>query len=99
MLVETIAEFISSLKFAGIGIALTNWSWIFMGYFDQLCVQHLRNKENKSGFFDLDEPLMRPCHDPSHNFPDGLYIAPGKGYKHVCPTCGYTEIATNRNGS
>lgn len=32
----------------------------------------------------------RVCLDPGHKAPDMLYVPPGKVYRHVCPTCGYT---------
>lgn len=41
--------------------------------------------KNKSGFFDL--PEINICKDSEHNPPTHLYIPPGKGYKHVCPSC------------
>ena len=48
-------------------------------------------------FFDLDRELpgwmKRPqCHHPEHNAPSGIYIPDGKGYRHVCPACGRTDI-------
>lgn len=36
-------------------------------------------------FFDL--PSDKTCIHPGHNPPTGLYIPPGKGYRHVCPGC------------
>lgn len=42
------------------------------------------------GFFDLPDN-QRPCIHPEHNPPMGLYIPPGKGYRHVCPGCGCTQ--------
>ena len=41
---------------------------------------------NKGGFYDL--PKNESCTDVNHNPPSHLYIPPGKGYKHICPTCG-----------
>lgn len=41
-------------------------------------------------FFDL--PLDTTCRHPEHKPPTGLYIPPGKGYKHVCPTCGVEQL-------
>lgn len=49
--------------------------------------QH-HNDDNKGGFFDLDKEER--CMDLSHNPPTHLCIPAGKGYKHVCPSCGYT---------
>lgn len=34
------------------------------------------------------EDKLKPCLNPSHNFPTHLYIEPGQTYKHVCPGCG-----------
>ncbi|MPT12828.1 hypothetical protein [Comamonas sp.] len=36
-------------------------------------------------FFDL--PSDKTCIHPEHDPPTGLYIPPGKGYRHVCPGC------------
>lgn len=36
-------------------------------------------------FFDL--PSDKTCIHPEHEPPTGLYIPPGKGYRHVCPAC------------
>lgn len=41
--------------------------------------------EIKSTFFDL--PPDQTCIHPEHEPPSGLYIPPGKGYRHVCPGC------------
>ncbi len=46
------------------------------------------NEKEKGGFFDL--PKIETCNNPSHNPPTHLCIPPGKGYKHICPGCGYT---------
>ncbi len=40
----------------------------------------------ESGFFNL--PQTQTCNHPEHNPPNYLYIPPGKGYRHVCPSCG-----------
>lgn len=42
-----------------------------------------------SGFFDL--PKTETCQHPEHSPPTGLYIPPGKGYKHVCKGCGWAQ--------
>jgi len=42
--------------------------------------------KDKSGFFDLDIP--KRCNDPHHLPPSHLHIPQGKGYRHVCPSCG-----------
>lgn len=48
-------------------------------------------------FFDI--PVQKPawairpeCRHPEHKAPDGLHIPQGKGYRHVCPACGATDI-------
>lgn len=43
-------------------------------------------QNNKNGFYDL--PKDETCRHPEHNPPTHLYIPPGKGYRHVCPSCG-----------
>ena len=48
------------------------------------------SKDEKDGFFDL--PKQEICRDPEHRFPTMLYIPPGKGYRHTCPTCGKSQI-------
>ena len=42
--------------------------------------------EKKGGFFDL--PKDTGCKDKSHKPPMHIYIPQGKGYRHVCPSCG-----------
>lgn len=46
--------------------------------------------KDKSGFFDL--PQFENCTDPEHDPPTHLQIPQGKGYRHVCPSCGKTVI-------
>lgn len=41
-------------------------------------------------FFDL--PRDKSCIHPEHTPPSGLYIPPGKGYRHICPGCGASAI-------
>lgn len=54
------------------------------------------NDSNKSGFFDIpEESRIQRCRDPEHNFPSMLHIPPGKGYRHVCYTCGKVTTVTN----
>lgn len=48
------------------------------------------------GFFDI--PQSGVCQDKGHNFPTHLSIPYGKGYKHVCPSCGNVIIVTNPAG-
>ena len=50
--------------------------------------------EEKSGFYDL-EPYEEHCGHPEHEFPMHLNIPPGKGYKHVCPSCGKVTKISN----
>ena len=42
--------------------------------------------EKQGGFFDL--PKDTRCKDKSHEPPTHIYIPQGKGYRHVCPSCG-----------
>ena len=42
--------------------------------------------EKQGGFFDL--PQDKRCKDKSHKPPTHIYIPQGKGYRHVCPSCG-----------
>ena len=47
--------------------------------------------KSKGGFFDL--PDMSRCIDIQHNPPMHIHIPQGKGYRHICPSCGkVTEI-------
>lgn len=43
-----------------------------------------------SGFFDL--PTKNECKDKEHNPPSMILIPQGKGYRHVCPSCGKVSI-------
>lgn len=40
----------------------------------------------EGGFFDL--PQVKKCNDPSHDPPTHIHVPQGKGYRHVCPSCG-----------
>ena len=42
--------------------------------------------EKQGGFFDLDLP--KKCNNPSHEPPTHIHIPQGKGYRHICPSCG-----------
>ncbi len=53
--------------------------------------------KTKGGFFDL--PASKRCMDRAHDFPNMLYIPPGKGYTHVCPSCGAKSTAVNNTPS
>lgn len=59
-------------------------------------IEVLLNKtdNNKSGFFDL--PKEEICKDLSHYPPSMMSIPYGKGYRHVCPTCGKVTTIINR---
>ena len=47
--------------------------------------------EKQGGFFDL--PQDTRCKDKSHEPPTHIHIPQGKGYRHVCPSCGkVTEL-------
>ena len=52
-------------------------------YMKQLRESH---KKEESGFFDL--PQHKMCNHPDHNPPSHMVIPYGKGYRHVCPSCG-----------
>lgn len=47
--------------------------------------------DRQSGFFKLPE-RQKPCLDMAHNPPSHLYIPPGHGYRHICPSCGRMAI-------
>lgn len=50
------------------------------------------NTDDKSGgFFDLPKG-MKPCLRPEHQPPRHLVIPPGKGYRHICPSCGKETV-------
>lgn len=46
--------------------------------------------EKQGGFFDL--PQDTRCKDKSHESPTHIYIPQGKGYIHVCPSCGKVTV-------
>jgi hypothetical protein len=50
----------------------------------------LPDSEKKSGFFDL--PQQDICRDKEHNPPSHICIPQGKGYRHVCPSCGKETV-------
>lgn len=52
-------------------------------------IQNIKTGEN-GGFFDL--PTDNMCKDKEHNPPQYLHIPQGKGYRHVCPSCGKQQI-------
>lgn len=48
--------------------------------------ERLNKSEKQGGFFDL--PKDARCKDKSHEPPTHIYIPQGKGYRHICPSCG-----------
>lgn len=56
----------------------------------------IRSEDKQSGFFDITQDVT--CKDRSHNFPTHISIPAGKGYRHVCPSCGNVIIVTNPGG-
>jgi hypothetical protein len=48
--------------------------------------KQLNKSEKQGGFFDL--PQAARCKDKSHEPPTHIHIPQGKGYRHVCPSCG-----------
>lgn len=47
-------------------------------------------KKKSSGFFDLH--LEKLCTNNGHNPPMFISIPAGKGYRHVCPSCGKVQL-------
>lgn len=45
----------------------------------------------KSGFFDLPDHDKK-CNHPEHEPPSHICIPTGKGYRHICPSCGKETI-------
>ena len=50
------------------------------------CLGEITKPEKQGGFFDL--PQDTRCKDKSHDPPTHIHIPQGKGYRHVCPSCG-----------
>lgn len=48
-----------------------------------------QSQDIKGGFFNL--PKRYACRDPEHHAPTHIHIPAGKGYRHVCPTCGAVQ--------
>ena len=46
-----------------------------------------QDNSKKSRFFDLPKEPKK-CTDPDHSMPGHICIPQGKGYTHVCPSCG-----------
>jgi hypothetical protein len=68
-------------------------------FLKQLNDYQINRESQKSGFFPLPKQTQSPlkdlkdiCRDNEHNPPSHLHIPQGQGYKHICPTCGYTQI-------
>lgn len=58
-------------------------------YYEQLkALNELKDK--KSGFFDLEPTII--CRHPEHEPPKHLHIPQGKGYRHICPSCGKETV-------
>lgn len=53
---------------------------------NDLGIQGIGKTEKQGGFFPLQKSKV--CRDPEHKPPTHLYIPPGQGYRHVCPSCG-----------
>lgn len=49
-------------------------------------LSEITKSEKQGGFFDL--PKDTKCKDKSHEPPTHIHIPQGKGYRHVCPSCG-----------
>jgi len=49
-----------------------------------------KQRPKESSFFDL--PKDKSCKDREHNPPSHMVIPQGKGYRHVCPSCGEVQI-------
>lgn len=56
----------------------------------QLSQELSETDQNKSGFFNL--PEDKSCKDKQHNPPSHICIPKGKGYRHVCPSCGKETV-------
>lgn len=54
-------------------------------------------EEDRPGFFDL--PRATSCPDQRHDPPRALAVPAGQGYRHVCPTCGATEVVYGDRGA
>ncbi len=52
----------------------------------QKCICPPEVEGKGGGFFDL--PFKKQCNHPEHEPPKYLHIPQGKGYKHICPSCG-----------
>lgn len=46
----------------------------------------MKTEKKQGGFYDL--PQESKCLDIEHEPPKHLHIPQGKGYKHICPSCG-----------
>lgn len=47
-------------------------------------------QDKESGFFPF--PKDTQCMDLEHTPPTHIFIPPGQGYGHVCPTCGKATL-------
>lgn len=48
------------------------------------------SNKDTSGFFDL--PTYKFCRHPQHKPPGHMVIPQGKGYRHICLSCGNVTI-------
>jgi len=46
--------------------------------------------KERGGMFDL--PKENVCRDPEHEPPTHISIPHGKGYRHICPSCGKKTV-------
>lgn len=53
-------------------------------------MQYNPQRGEPAGFFDL--PAHDHCPHPQHSPAYGIYVPPGKGYRHVCPGCGFSFV-------
>jgi hypothetical protein len=53
-------------------------------------IEQISIPPKRGGFFDL--PKEKKCKDREHEPPKHLHIPQGKGYRHVCPTCGEETV-------
>ncbi len=54
-------------------------------------------KTKESGFFDIsDKWKINKCRNPHHNPPGYIVIPKGKGYRHICPSCGEEQVIINQ---
>lgn len=57
----------------------------------------MKNNINESRFEDSSISVWiakerKPCYHEEHNPPGNIVVPSGQRYRHVCPTCGSTQI-------